>query len=468
MTRLSLGVVVLATVLSPLVVGDAYGQAYPRGGRDVIRSTRILPGATGAQELPRGAEDVPRGETVTTRQRPEVIPLGMRVGTFLLYPKVSVFESYDDNIFRTESPIDSVGDFITVLKPEFDLRSDWSNHAINLRGDARFGRYLKRESENYENFNVDADGRYDITRNIFVFGFVGYSQLSEDRGSPEDVGGVDPTEYDVRRGSVRYFHQLNRVSFRLDAAAQKYDFDDVSTGTPPVCTPNISPFCRANNDDRDRLQTQLTLRTAYEIVPEYDAFVRGTVNNRAYSTQVDDNGFSRDSQGYELVAGVAIDFTGITFGDLFVGYREQWYDDDNLSTIEGITGGANLTWNVTPLTTVHAGVVRRVEESTSIQAGPPVRGASGFFATRYSVSADHELLRNLLLNANVALTENDYKGIDRKDRIYEAGLSARYLVNRNLYGSLGYQYRQRERKAAPGDDADYQQNVVTVRLELQM
>ena len=449
MMRLALGAIVLAMVLSPLVASDAYAQAYPRGGRDVTRGTRVLPGATGAQELPRGAEDVPRGETVTTRQRPEVIPLGMRVGTFLLFPKVSVTESYDDNIFRTES--DEKSDFITVVTPAFDLRSDWNNHAFNLRGDASFGRYLRREKENYENFNVDADGRYDITRNIFIFGFLGYSQLSEDRGSPDDVGGVDPTEYDVRRASVRYFHRLNRVSFRLDAGAEKYDFDDVATGLTT----------RANNDDRDRLQTQVALRAAYEIVPEYEAFVRGTVNNRAYSTQVDDGGFSRDSQGYEMVAGVAVDLTGITFGDVFVGYREQWFDDDNLSTIEGITAGANITWNVTPLTTVHGGIVRRVEETTAA-------GTGGFFATRYSLSADHELLRNLLLNVSVALTENDYQQIDREDRTYEAGLSARYLMNRNFYATVGYQYTQRERNATLGDDADYKQNVVTVRVELQM
>ncbi len=449
MTRLSLGAVVLAMVLSPLVAGDAYGQAYPRGGRDVTRGTRVLPGATGAQELPRGAEDVPRGETVTTRQRAEVIRLGMRVGTFLLFPKVSVTESYDDNIFRTEN--NNVKDYITVVRPEFELRSDWNNHAFNLRGDASFGRYLEEEKENYENFNVDADGRYDITRNIFVFGFLGYSQLSEDRGSPDDVGGVDPTEYDVKRGGVRYFHQLNRVSFRLDAAAQKYDFDDVATGLAT----------RANNDDRDRLQSQLTLRAAYEIVPEYEAFVRGAVNNRAYSTQVDDSGVSRDSQGYEMVAGVAVDLTGITFGDLFVGFREQRFDDDNLDTIGGLTGGANITWNVTPLTTVQAGIVRRVEETTT-------PGSSGFFATRYNLSADHELLRNLLLSVNLALTENDYEGIDRKDRTYDTGLSARYLMNRNFYASVGYQYTQRERDSTPGDDADYTQNVFTVRVELQM
>ncbi len=162
-----------------------------------------------------------------------------------------------------------------------------------------------------------------------------------------------------------------------------------------------------------------------------------------------------------MVAGVAIDLTGITFGDVFVGFREQWYDDNTLSTIEGITGGANITWNVTPLTTVEAGIARRVEETTTA-------GSGGFFATLYSVSADHELLRNLLLNANVALTENDYEQIEREDRIYEAGLSARYLVNRNFYASVGYQYRQRERNATLGDDADYTQNLVTARVEFQM
>ena len=185
------------------------------------------------------------------------------------------------------------------------------------------------------------------------------------------------------------------------------------------------------------------------------------MNNRAYSTQELTGGVQRDSQGYEMVAGVAIDFTGITFGDLFVGYREQWYDDDNLSTIEGLTGGVDITWNVTPLTTVHGGVVRRVEETTS-------GGASGFFATRYSVSADHELLRNLLLNVSLAVTENDYEGIDRKDRTYNTGLSARYLMNRNFYVSAGYLHLQRKRDSAPGDDGDYTDNVATVRVDLQM
>ena len=449
-TLLLLRATVLAMVLSPLASSIAYAQAFPRGGREVIRGTQVLPGAMGAQELPRGAEDVPRGETVTTRQRPEVIPLGTRVAGFLLFPKLSLDETYDDNIFRVEDDEDH--DFITVLRPEFALRSDWNNHAFNIQGDAAVGRFARSEKENFEDLNIDGDGRFDVTRNIFLFGSLGYSQFHEDRGSPDDVGGVVPTEYEVFRGSARYFHQLNRVSFRLDAGARKFDFDDVSRG------PLLDP---ANNDDRDRLESDVTLRTAYEIVPEYEAFVRASGNNRAYRTAVDDNGFSRDSQGYEVVAGVAIDLTGVTFGDLFAGFREQRFDDENLDTIGGITWGADITWNVTALTTIQAGIVRRVEETTSA-------GSSGFFATRYILSADHELLRNLLLNANVAFTQNDYEGIKREDQIYAAGVSARYLVNRNFYASVGYRYTQRERDSTPGDDADYKQNVITVRLELQM
>ena len=321
-----------------------------------------------------------------------------------------------------------------------------------IQGDAGIERFGKNESENVENYNIDADGRFDVTRNIFLFGSLGYSQLHEDRGSPDEAGGVVPTEASVLRGSARYFHQLNRVSFRLDAGARKLDVDDVSRG--PLLLP-------ANNDDRDRLESDVTLRVAYEIVPEYEAFVRASGNNIAYRTAVDDNGFGRDSNGYEIVGGVAIDLGGITFGDLFAGFREQRYDDDNLDTIGGITLGADLTWNVTGLTTVQGGIERRVEETTS-------GGSSGFFATRYSLSADHELLRNLLLNANVAFTQDDYEGIKREDQTYEAGVSARYLLNRNFYVSVGYRYTQRERvDGAPGDDADYKQNVVTVRLEVQ-
>ena len=38
-----------------------------------------------------------RGETVTNRSRPELDPLGMHAGSFLIYPRLGLQEAYNDN-----------------------------------------------------------------------------------------------------------------------------------------------------------------------------------------------------------------------------------------------------------------------------------------------------------------------------------------------------------------------------------
>ena len=75
-----------------------------------------------------------RGETVTNRSRPELDPLGMRAGSFLIYPRLGLQETYNDNIFAVES--DEQDDFITLVRPQLDVRSDWTNHAVDLRAGA--------------------------------------------------------------------------------------------------------------------------------------------------------------------------------------------------------------------------------------------------------------------------------------------------------------------------------------------
>src|SRR2546430_17302073 len=80
-----------------------------------------------------------RGETVTSRPRPELDPLGMRAGSFLIYPRLGLQEVYNDNIFAAES--NEQGDFITLVRPQLDVRSDWTNHAVDLHAGATIGRH---------------------------------------------------------------------------------------------------------------------------------------------------------------------------------------------------------------------------------------------------------------------------------------------------------------------------------------
>src|SRR5690606_39515818 len=102
--------------------------------------------------------------------------------------------------------------------------------------------------------------------------------------------------------------------------------------------------------------------------------------------------------------------------------------------------------------------VRTVEETTQ-------QGASGYFSSVYGASVDHELLRNLLVGAKLSYTINDYEGITREDDEYRAGVYGRYLMHRNLYVSLSYDYRERDSNVA---GADFDKNIFMVRLETQL
>lgn len=381
-----------------------------------------------------------RGETVTERSRPELDPLGVRVGSFYLYPKLSVTQAYDDNIFRTDSSEEE--DFITVLSPSLRLKSNWNNHSLTLGARADVGLYGDNSNEDYEDYFLDASGVLDITRRAKAAGSLSYARRHEGRGEPDDAGGAEPTEYDQFNAAAAFKQKFNRLSATLGVKFLRYDFDDVPT---------------VNNDDRDRDEHEVYLRLGYEIVPAYEAFILGSFNHRDYDDAVDDDGVNRDSDGYEVVGGVRIDLSGTAFGDVFVGYHEQDYDDSALDTISGVSIGAALTWNVSRLTTFKVDIKRTIEETTQT-------GASGYFATVFGLSVDHELLRNFLVGGKASFSRNDYEGISREDDHLGANIYGKYMLSRNLYATLSYDYRDRDSSVA-GDD--YTSNVIMLRLETQ-
>jgi hypothetical protein len=389
--------------------------------------------------------DPVRGETVESRQRPELDPLGIRLGSFVLHPELGIEEQYNSNIFATET--DEEADFITSFTPRLLLRSDWRRHQVTLRVGADAGFYADNGSEDYVDYLAGVEGRLDITGDSYLAGSADYRHLHEDRGSPDDADGDEPTELDAALLAAAYVQRFGRINLEVAGSFEGLDFYDVDSSAGTI-----------NNDDRDRLEAEGALRVGYEFMPDVEAFVEGTYNIRDYDDAVDDAGFNRDSDGFGAAAGVTVDFGGVTFGDFYVGYRQQDYEDPAFETVSGIDAGATLTWNVTPLTTVVAGVERSIQETTTA-------GAAGSVATEFSVEADHELLRNLILGLDGRYMMRDYEGIDREDDYFAVGADARYMMNRNMYLSAGYEFRNRD-STLPGED--YDQHIAILRLTLRM
>ena len=92
-------------------------------------------------------------------------------------------------------------------------------------------------------------------------------------------------------------------------------------------------------------------------------------------------------------------------------------------------------------------------------------GAQEYFRTDLDASVDHELLRNLILSARAGISFQEYEGIARDDEVAIFGISGMYLLGRNFYISLGYEFTRRESDVA---GSDYTKNVVILRLKAQL
>jgi len=387
------------------------------------------------------------GETVRDRARPELDAKGMRAGGFMLFPTLDLEEAFDDNIFKADNG--TVDDYILSLKPALSVNSQWSRHALNFLAGAETAFYADNDDENYTDYNFSADGRVDIRRDTHFEVDAGFSQNHEDRGSPDDANGVDPGEYTRMEFGGSFSHRFNRVSIEPLFKASQLDYDDVRTSSGST----------VNNDDRDRDEFSVGSRLGYMIVPDkYEAFVRFTYNQRDYDANLDDNGFNRDSDGFEAVVGTAIDFGGVTFGDVYVGYTQQKYDDAALKKIDGLVIGGSIFWNPTALTTINPFVTRSIEETT-------VGSASGYLNTTVGVNIDHELRRNFLLHGAIRFSSWEYEGVRRTDDYIKFSFGGEYLMSRYARLELTYELENRSSDAA---GSDFTQNRVILRGRVQL
>lgn len=373
-------------------------------------------------------------------------PRGVEMGSFLLLPQVEVSGVYNSNIYATQA--NAKGDVITRIVPEFQLRSRFPVHALNIMGRLDQAIYAKHEDDNHLNGVFAADGRYDFTKQWQGTARAELNQYHEDRGSPDDVGGKKPTRTRAAIGSLGTKIQPGRFTLSGGVEVAQRDFADVatSTGTP------------VNNDDRDRVEASLTARAGYEFHTGYSIVVAGAQNWRNYDDKVDDLGFRRSSNGQRLEGGIGVDITDLLRGDFLVGYMRQDYKDVRLKNPEGYSINARFNWTPSRLTVIVPALERSVQETT-------VSGSSGIVRTAANLMVRHELQRNLVVTAIGSVLRDNFQGNARRDWTYDARLRGTLALAPEYYvsGEAGY----RERTSSLAGNA-FDQFVVGLRFGLRI
>lgn len=388
-----------------------------------------------------------RGTHVLDRERPEFDAVGIRAGSFMLYPELELGVTYDDNVFGTQTNTDS--DIYYGVSPSVSIESDFGRHELNFNGytDSRF--YSSDTSEDRFDWGVAADGTLDVSQFTQIQANAGYDELTEDRTSTNRVaGGIEPTEYDVFNAGISLNQRFNRLTASVGARYTDNDYkDDAAIGGGVI-----------DQDFRDHEKLEIPVRLSYDVSPDTSIFVAGSYNTREYDQQPPAVAVNRDSNGYDVGIGAAFDFTNLIRGEAFVGYLEQEYDQVGFQKVDGIDFGLNGEWYASELTTVTAGINRTVEESSSA-------GSSGHLDTNYQVGIAHELQRNIILTADASYLDVEFEGITRDDETISAGVGVQYLVNRNAELALGYDYTSRDSSAI---GQDYDKSVVGLSLILKM
>lgn len=409
----------------------------------LLVTTALCATGAGAAWAQQGRDGEPDPNiTVQQRARPEFDPLGIRAGSFFFYPSIGLEGLYDSNIFATDD--DEEDDFASILTPRLQVRSNFSRHSLSLDAGAETAFYLDENDNNYQDVFLRSAGRLEITRDNLLDGNFTVSRVHEDRDSPDDTGVDEITTYQNHALGLSYRRNFARLFGVVGGELRRFDFDDADD---------------TNNDDRDRNQYLTRLRVGYEVSPRLAGFVEGTLDARRYDQTPDDLGIDRDSEGYSLRAGAEVDITSIIFGEVSAGYSGRTYEDDELDSVGGFSFSGAITWNVTPLTSIVFEGLGEIQE-TSVGAGDGTGDeATANFQKSLSVDVTHELLRNVLLNANAAYIRDDFEGIDRSDDSVLVGGGVSYLLNRNLSLDATYSFRNR---FSDESDEEYTRNVLRV------
>ena len=369
-----------------------------------------------------------RNVSVVDRARPDYDPLGVRLGGFVAYPAVTLGLGATSNVFLTDR--DTKGDVYGTIAPSIRLTSDWSRHQLTLLGGGLFEHYFSQKLRDQNAWYTSALGRLDVNSDISVSADGGIKKTYESPFSGE----VDSTQavlssYYQTSGSVKGVYVNGRGRFIATYNHDDLDFRRLRQTTGPT----ISQAYRDRNVDRISGQVE------HALSPEISAYAQVEYSDTDYRHPLQDGSENKPSTAYRVLARINFDLTSLVRGSVGVGYTERDYKSSAFTDVTGLSIDGKVEYFPTELTTFTLELARSIEDSS-------LSGSSAYLDNRISLRADHEVLKNLTVNATAEFSRQDYFGSRRKSDVYEVTVGADYLVSRTVGLGLTLAYRDREVK----------------------
>jgi hypothetical protein len=364
----------------------------------------------------------------------ELAPPGHELVGFRFTPVFTVENFYDDNIFATEDGRED--DYFVSMVPSLGAESTWSRHYLSVNGVGRIDRYADVTSEDGEQYQLDAVGRLDLMAENSLGAEFSQGRQTVGRANAENSGRSGPQQLDRYEGALRYDHEFARTDLALSGFVRRLD------------------FIESLDSDRDRLIVGAAPRLSYRFSPSFSLFLEPEAVRRGYDQTLDDDGVKRSSSTYNGLVGARFDITSVIEGELAAGVAHADFDESTFDDVTTAAVSAEVTWDVTKLTTLEFEVTRRLAPTT-------LDGASSKVQTLAGINVRHELLRNLLITTEITYFREEFEKLGRTDDNFRIRASADYEINDFLSLLLTYRFRARDTDAS---DRNFYRNIVMLGL----
>ncbi len=366
-------------------------------------------------------------------------PNGHRAGSYLLAPSVTIMQVFDDNIYASRSNTKS--DFISILSPKIEAVSNNPSRGVHARFESRHGFYLHHSDENFNDAQAELSPYVVITRALSLRGGLSWERGHEDRAAESGLNtslAREPVQWQRGTARLEAVYKRGRVGFTPFGEFARLRFDNVA---------RVGGGQSFIHDDRDRDETTLGTELYCDITDRSALYTRIERFDRNYKRNDFDTGpgtytgNDRDTDGVRAILGLRMPATALVALDVHAGYHHQRFDDPAFDTLRTFVGSADLSWAVTPLTTIMLGAARTAHDTAQ-------DGAAAYIAHTGHLKISHELRRNLTVDAGIFAARHAYDGFDRDDDLIGGGAGLAWRMNRRLRWRADYAYEDRDSNIA--------------------
>ncbi|WBO20842.1 outer membrane beta-barrel protein [Sphingomonas abietis] len=363
-----------------------------------------------------------RNVSVQQQSRPDYDPLGIPLGSLNFFPGIEIGGGGDSNTYLTAK--NRIASAYLYQEASARLISGWSRHSLQITGSTTQREYIGQSQRNEDLWTIDADGRLDIYDSLQVEGDANISRGFENIFSGE----VTPTVAALSRyrrnfGSIKTTYTQGRIRTFLLLDHADFNFAPVP----------LRAGGEQSQSERNRQITRLTGQIEYARTPSVSFFAQLGGSRTSFSQDLPSGLPNVDSKAVRFLGGVNVDIAQGIRGTVGLGYSIRNYDASAYKTVRGLSIETQLQAFPTSRLTFGLTAQRTIEDAT-------IGGYDPFRDTALSVTADYEVLRNLIISAAGYYSRQSFLVEHTTSNVYGASASARFLVSRriSLRGILNY------------------------------